>query len=288
MNILFNEIVGNEVAVSMLQNIINTGNIAPAYLFTGISGIGKFKAALLFAQHLIESQFELLIIQPEGANNNIKIEQVREASAWCATKPAMGESTLACRFPSCQSGEPRRGDRKVVIINAEGGLSEKCSNAILKTLEEPPSYVTIIIVSNSEMLPTINSRCHRIDFKQLSQEEVVAVLESNGNVNVHEAIINASYGSPGKALQILEVWDELSGFVENLSTPPTTISEALNHSNEISKLEHSSQLLLIQMLGLTWWTKLKDPRLLGKCTTGIQFLDKVNARAVWDNLLIPM
>lgn len=268
MNTLF-EIIGNEVVILMLQNIINAGNIAPAYLFTGISGIGKLKTAMIFAQHLVESQFELLVIQPEGTHNNIKIEQVREASAWCATKPAIG-------------------NRKAIVINAEGGLSEKCSNAILKTLEEPPSYITIIIVSNHEMLPTINSRCHRIDFKQLSQEEVAAVLGNNGHINIHEAIIQASYGSPGLALQMLKVWDELSGFVDNLSTPPTTICEALSHSNEISKLEHQSQILLLQLLGLTWWTKLKDPHLLGKCTTGLQFLDKVNARAVWDNLLIPL
>lgn len=256
----------------MLQNIINAGNIAPAYLFTGISGIGKFKATLLFAQYLIKSKYELLVVLPEGATTNkptIKIEQMREASAWCATKPAIGT-------------------RKVVIINAEGGLSEKCSNAILKTLEEPPSYITIIIVSNHEMLPTINSRCHRIDFKQLSNDEVVTVLENNGHSNVHEAIISASYGSPGRALQILEVWDELSPFIENLSTPPKTTCEALNHSNEISKLDHSSQLLLLQLLGVTWWTSLKDPHLLGKCTAAVQFIDKVSAHAVWDNLLIPM
>lgn len=271
MNTLFNDIIGNVVAISMLQNIINAGNIAPAYLFTGISGIGKFKAATIFATHLVESQYELLVVQPEGDTNtpSIKIEQMREVATWCATKPAMG-------------------NRKAVIINAEGGLSEKCGNAILKTLEEPPSYVTIIIVSNHEMLPTINSRCHRIDFSQLYYEEVVAVLEFLGHTNVYDAIIQASYGSPGKALQILKVWNELAPFIEKLSTPPDTTCEALNHSNEISKLDHQSQILLLQMLGLTWWTNLKDPHLLGKCTTAAQFIDKVNARAVWDNLLIPM
>lgn len=269
MNNLFNGIVGNEVAVSMLQNIMNVGNIAPAYLFTGISGIGKFKAAMIFAQHLVKSEYELLVIQQELTSNSIKIEQMREVAAWCATKPFAG-------------------NRKVVIINAEGGLSEKCSNAILKTLEEPPEYITIIIVSNHEMLPTINSRCHRIDFNQLYYEEVVAVVESLGHSNVHEAIINASYGSPGRALQILEVWDELSPFVENLSAPPNTTCEALSHSNEISKLDHQLQRILLQMLGLTWWTNLKDSHLLSRCTTAIQYLDKVSARAVWDDLLIPI
>lgn len=270
----FNQIIGNQVTVSILQNLIASDNIAPAYLFTGKLGIGKFKTALLFAQNLVGSDIEILIIEPQQSDNSnamsiIKIEQMHEIITFCATKPAIGK-------------------RKAVIINAFGGLSEKCGNALLKTLEEPPQHVTIIIVSSHEILPTIKSRCHHILFKQLTNEDMKIVLSSLGHNHVSDAVINAAYGSVGKALQIIQVWDEISVFLKELSAPPTTISTALAHSNNITTtLDHQTQVLLLQLLISTWWKK-HDTQLLQKGTVAMSYLKcKVSPRAVWDNLLIP-
>ena len=123
----FDSMIGNKAAISILQNIIANSNIAPTYLFTGISGIGKFTTAKVFAQNLVDSDLEILVIQ-----DSIKIKQIHEAIRFASVKPAIG-------------------NRKVIIIDAETGLSEKCSNALLKLLEQPSPQVTIIIVSNHEV-----------------------------------------------------------------------------------------------------------------------------------------
>ncbi|BDA76065.1 DNA polymerase III, delta prime subunit (plasmid) [Calothrix sp. PCC 7716] len=262
----FSKVIGNKLAISSLKNIINKDKYAPAYLFSGVSGIGKFEAAFIFACCLVACHTEILIIENFEGATSIKIEQMHEMISWCATKPIIGT-------------------RKTVIIDAKDGLSEKCSNALLKTLEAPPSGVTIIVVSNSEMLPTINSRCHHIPFNRLTSSEVSEVLNNLGHTNVNGAIIDAAQGSPGKALQIFNEWDNISTFVEDLSTLPNSITQALSISTTITKLEYQSQVVLLQVLTLVWW-KQYNVALLGKATTAMTCLKaKLNPRAVWDTLL---
>lgn len=273
MNNNFEQIIGNQVAVSMLQNIIASDNIAPAYLFTGKLGIGKFKTALLFAQHLAKSDIEILVIESQQSDNSnampiIKIEQMHEIGTFCAIKPAMGK-------------------RKVVIINAFTGLTEKCANALLKTLEEPPPQVTIIIVSSHDIIPTIKSRCHHVPFKRLTNEDIKLVLSSLEHDYISDTIIHAAQGSVDKALQIIKAWHEISTIIEKLSIPPTTVSQALAHSNNIASLDQQTQFLLLQILVAIWWKKY-DARMLQSCTVALSYLKcKVSSRSVWDNLLIP-
>lgn len=269
----FNNLIGNEVATTILQNIIINERIAPTYLFTGEVGIGKLKAASIFAQHITRSNIETLIVKPtlsDGSSGNptIKIDQIHEAIAFCGVKPAIGK-------------------RKVVIIDAETGLSDKCSNALLKMLEEPPTHVTIIVISSQSILPTIFSRCHHVQFNRLTNEQVQIVLAFLGHNEVGVALLDAAQGSPGKALQIIEVWDKISNFIEELSIPPKTISEGLIYSNSITTLDYNCQLILLQLLITVWWRN-RNLMMLQKGHTAFMYLTcKVSARNVWDNLLIP-
>lgn len=263
----FNSIIGNKIAVSMLENIIANNNIAPAYLFTGILGIGKFTTSMIFARHLVKSDIEMQVIQG-SLMDKIKIEQIHEVEKFVSIKPAIGK-------------------RKVVIINAEANLSDKCGNALLKVLEEPPPKVTIIIVSSSEVLPTIRSRCHVIDFLPLTKSEIMLVLSKLGHEHINESIIHAASGSVGKTLQIIKAWENVSALIKELSTPPTTVSQALRYSNNIALLDYENQILILQLLAAIWWKK-HDTKLLQKATTAMSYLkSKVSARTVWDNLLIP-
>lgn len=269
----FQEIVGNPIAISMLQNIVVSDNVAPAYLFTGKMGIGKMKMAKTFAQQLVKSDIEMLIVEPQQLEGSsamplLRVEQMHEIIEFCSIKPAIGK-------------------RKVVIINAFTGLSEKCGNALLKTLEEPSPQVTIILVSNhDDVLPTIKSRCHHIPFKHLTNDEVIGVL-SNLEFDASDIIIDAASGSVGKALQLIKVWDKISHFVKVLSTPPKTTSVALNYCNQIIALDNQTQVLLLQSLASIWGNK-RNTKMLHKATTAMSYIKcKVSARAIWDELLVP-
>lgn len=264
-----NQIVGNELAISILQNKIRSGNIAPAYLFAGKSGVGKFKTALLFAQSLTSS-LETLIIEPQQSDSTIpviRLEQMHEIAGFCAIKPAINE-------------------RRVIVIDAVSGLTEKCANALLKTLEEPPPQATIIIVSSHEVLSTIKSRCHQIRFNRLTDENVKQVLSSLEYDSPHDSVIHAARGSVSEALHIIEAWHQISKFVEDLSFSPTTICQALNHSNNISLLDIKTQLLLLRLLCAIWWKNTYDEHILRNCNVAFKRLErKVSPRSVWDNLL---
>ncbi|NJN07517.1 MAG: hypothetical protein HC815_05820 [Richelia sp. RM1_1_1] len=260
----FDSVVGNKAAISILQNIIASGNIASAYLFNGISGVGKCLTSTIFARYLVESDVEMLVVK---GVESIKIEQIHEAITFASIKPVIG-------------------NRKFIIIDAETGLSEKCGNALLKLLEEPSSYCTIIIISSSEVLPTIKSRCHIIDFLPLSKVELLAVVDCEDN-RISENIIDAACGSAKNALQLIEAWDILSPFVKDLSNPPTSILKVLSYSNELTMLDFHHQVLLLQLLATTWW-KSGNQKMLNKATIAKSYLDcKVSPPKVWDNLLVP-
>ena len=247
--ISFDSIIGNEAATSILQNIIDNNNIVPAYLFTGKLGIGKFKATVIFANKLVESYFEILIVN----NESINIEQIRETIKFASTKPAIG-------------------NKKVIIIDAESELSEKCSNALLKLLEEAPSYTVVIIVSSYAVLPTIQSRCHTIEFHPLTNQEIATVIKNYGYNEIQASIINAACGSAKIALELSKVWDIIKPLVDKLSIPPNSILKALEYSNEVCNLDFNQIVLLIQLLTFVWW-KNGNHHMLKKASIVKSYLD---------------
>lgn len=260
----FDSVIGNNTATFTLQNIIDSGNIAPAYLFTGKSGIGKFKAAIIFANKIVQSDFELLILEDKSIN----IDKVREAIKFAGTKPAIG-------------------NKKAIIIDAESKLSEKCSNALLKLLEEAPSYTTIIVVSNCTVLPTIKSRCHTVEFLPLTNEEIISVMTNYGYTEIQESIVGAAYGSAKIALELTINWDCISHFANELSTPPKSILKALKYSTKICELEFKQIVLLIKLLAFIWWNN-GNQHMLKKVTTAKKYLDaRVYPGKVLDKLLMP-
>lgn len=260
----FDSIIGNTISTSMLQNIIDSNNIAPAYLFTGKSGIGKFKTAVIFANKLVESDFEILIVKDELIN----IEEIRETIKFASTKPTIG-------------------NRKVIIIDAETKLSEKCSNALLKLLQDTPSHTIVIIVSSYAVLPTIKSRCHTIEFLPLTNEEIVSVMTNHGCSEIQESMVNAAQGSAKLAIGLSNNWNILNPFIQKLSTPPKSILTALEYSNEICNLYFNQISLLIELLAFIWWNN-GNQNMLTKVTTAKKYLDaRVYPGKILDELLMP-
>jgi DNA polymerase-3 subunit delta' len=123
-----------------------------------------------------------MVVNPKG--ESIKIEQIRELERSLAFKP------YEARW-------------RVIIIDGAEQLTREAANALLKTLEEPPSWTTIILsAATIESLPaTVLSRCQRIRFSPLSNEEIKKVLLNHRAAEEITVLAPLAGGSPGRALQ---------------------------------------------------------------------------------------
>jgi DNA polymerase-3 subunit gamma/tau len=208
----FDEMVGQEHVVRILQNSIRDNRIAHAYLFSGPRGTGKTSAARLYAKALncehgptpepcdkchmcekIRTGLFMDVLEIDAASNR-GIEQIRELRERVNFAPAEG------RY-------------KVYIIDEVHMLTSEAFNALLKTLEEPPSNVIFILATTEphRVPATILSRCQRLEFKRISNDDIVqilkAVTEREGIESVEGAlrlIADAARGSMRDALGILE------------------------------------------------------------------------------------
>ncbi len=174
----FADVKGQDPIVKTLRNQIVAGRIGHAYLFCGTRGTGKTSVAKIFAgavncEHPVDGNpcgecascraiaagSSMNVIEIDGASNN-RVDNVREIREEVAYPPAEG------RY-------------KVYIIDEVHMLTPEAFNALLKTLEEPPSYVIFILATTEvHRIPaTILSRCQRYDFRRIGQETIVARLE---------------------------------------------------------------------------------------------------------------
>ena len=130
------------------------------------------------------------IIEPDG--NSLKIEQIREFQSKVTEKPIIS-------------------NKKVYIINDSDKMTTEAQNCLLKTLEEPPEFVTIILIGSNEnaFLSTIKSRCMILHFNKIQDDEIKKFLEENYQNKVNSKImLDAFQGSIGKALQIQDKQEE--------------------------------------------------------------------------------
>src|SRR5687767_3805449 len=206
----FRDIVGHRRLVALLARSVLRASLPPSLIFAGPSGVGKRLAALSTAQALnclaphtsaaIETDAcgtcavctriargihpDVLIIAP-GDNGSIKIDAVRE---------------LVDRAPY----RPFEGRRRVVIIDEADALVVAAQHAMLKTLEEPPSASTFILVTSrpDALLATVQSRCPRLRFRPLGPDEVASALMTRGRSEVEaRAVAAIAGGSIGRALE---------------------------------------------------------------------------------------
>lgn len=207
----FEEVSGQEHIVKTLKNALESGKIAHAYLFTGPRGTGKTTMAKLFAKALncdegIGHQCDKCknclainegnhpdVIEIDAASNN-GVEEVRDLI------DKVKYSTIL-------------GHYKVYIIDEVHMMTPGAFNALLKTLEEPPSNVVFILATTEphKILPTILSRCQRYDFAKLRdndiKERLRLVLEKENIAYDEEAvnlIVSLSDGGMRDALSILD------------------------------------------------------------------------------------
>ena len=201
---MFVNILGNEKNKTILEKSINSNKTSHSYIFWGIEGIGKKMIAKEFAKNLLclEKQEKCnckSCIEFESNNNpdfqliepdegKIKIEQIREMQRRISEKPIIS-------------------NKKIYIIDNSDTMTTEAQNCLLKTLEEPPEYATIILICTNEdnLLSTIKSRCTRIHFESIDTEEIKKYIKQNySDQEISENIINLSQGSIGKLIKLNE------------------------------------------------------------------------------------
>lgn len=214
---VFEDIIGQKQIVRILQNQIKTGTVSQAYLFTGTHGTGKTTTARILAkavnciegepgtgqdglpcghcancEAIREGKF-VDVIELDAASNN-GVDDLRAIIDLVKYPPTVG------RY-------------KVYIIDEVHMLSQAAENAFLKTLEEPPEYAIFILATTDpqKVRATIRSRCMQLNFKRVSEEELIAgmhrICEKKGVKATDDAlgtIAARADGSVRDALSILE------------------------------------------------------------------------------------
>ena len=207
----FDEVIGQENIIKVFLNQLKAGNVSHAYLLCGIRGTGKTTLARLMAKAVncldpykrpcgkcencksITEESHMDVVEIDAASNN-GVDDVRELIDTVAYPPSIAE-------------------KKVYIIDEVHMLSQGAFNALLKTLEEPPSHVIFIFATTdpNKIPKTILSRCMRFDLRRITEADLVKrldfVCESCGREANEDALrliaVNAE-GSLRDALSILE------------------------------------------------------------------------------------
>ena len=217
---IFDDVVGQEYIIRTLKNQIENNNIGHAYLFTGTRGTGKTSTAKIFARAVncnyginqepcnecdlcrgILSDNIIDVIEIDAASNN-SVDDIRE----------LRESVKY---------SPTKAKYKVYIIDEVHMLSQGAFNALLKTLEEPPSYIIFILATTEphKIPATILSRCQRFDFKRVTVKDMSDRMKKiciEENIHVEDKALNLiSRNSQGALRDALSILDQCISFGDN-------------------------------------------------------------------------
>lgn len=260
----FSELIGQQHIAHTLTNAFKQNKLGQAYLLTGTRGVGKTSVARIFAKALrcedpnsqpggknpgvacdkcpscieINNGSSLDVLEIDGASNN-GVENVREVREQVKFLPS-------------------RGRMKVYIIDEVHMLTNAAFNALLKTLEEPPTHVTFLLATTEvqKIPPTILSRCQRFDFRRVPQTLIadhLTQIVKKEKVKAESACIRLiakkAEGSMRDALSALDQCLALGGTDLNVEN----VSEALGIVSEtflVKVLDHTFKRELVQAAAL--------------------------------------
>ena len=219
----WDEIAGQERAVRQVRAALERGQPHHAYLLAGPEGVGKELLARVFAQaanceaapearpcgvcascrNIVKGTHpDVIFVRPQAdlvarglvtkadldaaPSREIRVDEVRQLARRLSLAAAMGR-------------------RKIAVLTPADAINERAQNALLKTLEEPPPSTTFLLVTAAPdvLLPTVRSRCQRVQLGPLETDQIAAALTKSG-VPAAEAALRAAaaHGSLGRALSL--------------------------------------------------------------------------------------
>ena len=217
----FESVVGQQHIVSTLQHAVTEGRLSHAYLFCGPRGTGKTTMARILAKALLcQKAHGDHGCMPDGTCPECEAiaegahPDVYELDAASRT----GVDSVREEIINSVNFAPARGTYKVYIIDEVHMLTTQAFNALLKTLEEPPSHVVFVLCTTDpqKLLDTILSRCQRFDFHRISNEDILArmryVCEQEGFSYDEEALEIVAKHARGGMRDALSTLEQLSVF----------------------------------------------------------------------------
>lgn len=202
----FSSIVGQEHIKEHLQKAISQNKISHAYLFAGERGIGKEYIANLFAMTLqceansedIEPCYECTSCKQFLSKNQPDVVRITHE------KPnSIGVDDIRLQINSDTQYKPYKSKWKIYLINDAQKMTDQAQNALLKTLEEPPEYVIIILLTTNTnlLLPTLLSRCVTLSMRPVEDKVIRKYLMEQLKVPDYQADICVAFarGNIGKA-----------------------------------------------------------------------------------------
>jgi DNA polymerase-3 subunit delta' len=251
-------VIGHEWAIDLLAQAIRGGRPSHAYLFTGPAQVGKTTLARALAQALVCERGDgtpcgacrtcLRVIggrYPDiqfisAEKNTIQIDQVRAI---------LSDAAIA----------PLEGRRKVFIVSEFERATTPAANALLKTLEEPPPQVVLVLTANrrDQLLPTVLSRCQVLNLRPLPEAQVVEALETRWEIEEAQATLLArlAAGRLGWAVTAHtspELWQKRAKYLDDLLALITgSYLDRLAYSEALSRSNSEAETAL--GLWAAWW-----------------------------------
>jgi DNA polymerase-3 subunit delta' len=243
-------VTGHDEQKAYLERLIAVSRLPHALLFTGPDGVGKRSMAEDLLGELVPPSlavFDAMRLSPipdeDGAVTDVSVESVRAMRSWMAMRPA--------------------GSRKVVLMDSVERLNAESANTLLKVLEEPPAYAHFLLMTGNPagVLPTVSSRCQRLDFRPLSDAEMKLVLGKRKLDDDDRALLAVlAGGRPAAALAMLD-GGELATAAKEIAALQDALkggdSERIALAKRITDSERAAQVC-------GWWIAYTRSRLADK------------------------
>ena len=265
----FRDVIGHRRIVALLARSVARASLPPSLIFAGPAGVGKRLTATALAQALncLRTRDGLKTVpytetgtvpHTETVGNGLQAVPL-DACGTCAacTRIARGVHPDVIVIEPGDSGSikieqirdvvdraayrPFEGRRRAVIIDEADALVPAAQNALLKTLEEPPSLSVFILVTARPdvLLPTVRSRCPRLNFRPLSPNEIAGALVARGQTETEaRAVAATADGSLGRALE-----ESAEDFVQARDAARKVLAHAASTPDPRRRIEGTKDLL---------------------------------------------
>ena len=247
----FKDIIGQESIKKHLQTAIKTGNLSHAYIINGEYGSGRQTIASALAK-TIQCQSKTDDTDACGVCTSCKQAESHnhpDIKYITHDKTSISVNDIREQLNNDISIKPYSSEYKIYIIPDANKMTEQAQNALLKTIEEPPVYAIIILLTENcdSLLPTIRSRCVTLTMNPIEKDKICTYLENKFQLEPEQAQIAANYcqGNIGKAIRFasssdfIEMKNQVLKLLKNLDSMDIasiidTIKEFSTHKNDIN------------------------------------------------------
>lgn len=202
----FKEILGHEQIIEHLQNAIALDKVSHAYIFNGPEASGKMMLADAFSMSLQCEGDDKPCLNCRSCKQAIDRNQPDIIYVSHEKPNTIGVDDIRTQVNNDIVIKPYSSRYKVYIIDEAEKMNEQAQNALLKTIEEPPVYAVILLLTTNadKFLPTILSRCIRLDLKAVKEAEIKKYLMREYQIPDYQADVCAAFsqGNVGKAIQL--------------------------------------------------------------------------------------